>query len=194
MNDTFVFDEAFYLARYPDVARAVTNGDVLSGKHHYIIYGMAEGRVAFSTVPTDQPAATIPDRDLVPIIVTYIPRSGSTFLMSILAKQHDIVVADHYPYEVHVAHYYAHAGHVLTSAADHEYSGSPTEFMRNKHGLSFNPFDHPEFAALEEQSFRSHIKMRTQEFCRAMANDYYNHLSVHQDRPNANSFCREVRT
>lgn len=39
------FDEAFYLARYGDVARAVAAGDHLSGQHHYRRYGRAEGRV-----------------------------------------------------------------------------------------------------------------------------------------------------
>jgi len=38
------FDEGFYLATYPDVARAVANGLFASGWEHYKVHGGAEGR------------------------------------------------------------------------------------------------------------------------------------------------------
>ncbi|HET9018118.1 MAG TPA: alpha/beta family hydrolase [Acetobacteraceae bacterium] len=38
------FDEAFYLACYPDVAEAVAAGRLASGEQHYRIYGQAERR------------------------------------------------------------------------------------------------------------------------------------------------------
>lgn len=38
------FDEAFYLACYPDVAAAVEAGRLASGEQHYLIYGHAERR------------------------------------------------------------------------------------------------------------------------------------------------------
>lgn len=37
-------DEAFYLARYPDIAGAVAGGHMPSGLHHYRHFGFAEGR------------------------------------------------------------------------------------------------------------------------------------------------------
>ena len=37
--------EKAYLARYPDVANGVLNGDVSSGKQHFSLYGRAEGRI-----------------------------------------------------------------------------------------------------------------------------------------------------
>ncbi len=38
------FDEAWYLARYPDVAEAVRRGDLRSGLEHYLVSGRREGR------------------------------------------------------------------------------------------------------------------------------------------------------
>lgn len=38
------FDEAFYLACYPDVAAAVEAGRLASGEQHYLVYGHAERR------------------------------------------------------------------------------------------------------------------------------------------------------
>lgn len=37
-------DEKWYLDEYPDVARAVTDGDVASATHHYLGTGRREGR------------------------------------------------------------------------------------------------------------------------------------------------------
>jgi transcriptional regulator with XRE-family HTH domain len=41
------FDEAFYLAAYPDIAAAVQDGHLPSGRHHFEHYGFPEGREAF---------------------------------------------------------------------------------------------------------------------------------------------------
>lgn len=40
------FDEEGYLAKYPDVATAVANGQIKSGAEHYFLFGRAEGRIA----------------------------------------------------------------------------------------------------------------------------------------------------
>ncbi len=38
------FDEAWYLAQYPDVAEAVRRGDIASGLEHFLASGRREGR------------------------------------------------------------------------------------------------------------------------------------------------------
>ena len=38
------FDEAFYVIRYPDIAAAILDGHMPSGRHHYEHYGFDEGR------------------------------------------------------------------------------------------------------------------------------------------------------
>lgn len=41
------FDDEFYRLAYPDIAEAVAQGHMLSGRHHYEYYGFAEGREGF---------------------------------------------------------------------------------------------------------------------------------------------------
>jgi SAM-dependent methyltransferase len=43
-DDILDFDEAYYLASNPDVAREVAAGGFETGYHHYVAYGRAEGR------------------------------------------------------------------------------------------------------------------------------------------------------
>ncbi len=40
------FDESAYLAAFPDVARAIKTGEILSALHHYDLNGQREGRLA----------------------------------------------------------------------------------------------------------------------------------------------------
>ena len=42
------FDEAFYLTEHPDIARAVADGHLPDGRHHYDIAGFDEGRACFA--------------------------------------------------------------------------------------------------------------------------------------------------
>jgi len=53
------FDEVWYLEKYPDVAQAVQNGDLPSGRVHYLRYGRDEERLGFAFDP-DWYAATYP--------------------------------------------------------------------------------------------------------------------------------------
>ena len=39
------FDEEWYLGRYPDVARSVSEGHLRSGLEHYLRHGCNEGRL-----------------------------------------------------------------------------------------------------------------------------------------------------
>ena len=48
-----VFDEAFYLARYPDVAQAISDGLIHSGAQHYYRAGYFEGRLP-AKIPVDE--------------------------------------------------------------------------------------------------------------------------------------------
>ena len=48
------FDEAWYRAKYPDVATAIARGEFLSGLQHYIEHGRAEGRLVGVRASDDQ--------------------------------------------------------------------------------------------------------------------------------------------
>lgn len=53
------FDEVWYLGKYPDIAEAVRDGVIPSGRNHYIRFGRDEGRLGFAFDP-DWYAATYP--------------------------------------------------------------------------------------------------------------------------------------
>jgi len=39
------FDEAWYLAQYPDVAEGITKGEIASARQHFLEHGHEEGRL-----------------------------------------------------------------------------------------------------------------------------------------------------
>ncbi len=59
-----VFDEAWYIARYVDVAVAVSTGHFRSGFEHYVSNGRAEGRSPCSTSQPPKPRFHLNSRDL----------------------------------------------------------------------------------------------------------------------------------
>ncbi|MBV9252266.1 MAG: hypothetical protein JO227_23845 [Acetobacteraceae bacterium] len=56
---TLIFDEEWYLARYPDIADAVRSGRTPSAREHYLIHGRQEGRSGYRFEP-DWYLATYP--------------------------------------------------------------------------------------------------------------------------------------
>ena len=52
-GDDVMFNEAFYLSRYPDVAKAVKNKEFENGYHHYIQCGKKEGRQPVPPIPSN---------------------------------------------------------------------------------------------------------------------------------------------
>ena len=53
-----------------------------------------------------------------PIMVTSPGRSGSTWLMRMLAEHPDIIVHERFPYETHVCSYWMHFIQVLATPVD----------------------------------------------------------------------------
>lgn len=49
-----IFDEATYLANYPDIKSAVAQGLLASGLQHFQLYGIKEGRIAVSPLWDEQ--------------------------------------------------------------------------------------------------------------------------------------------
>lgn len=52
-GDDVMFNEGFYLNRYPDVAKAVKNKEFENGYHHYIQCGKKEGRQPVPPIPSN---------------------------------------------------------------------------------------------------------------------------------------------
>ena len=52
-GDDVMFNEGFYLNKYPDVAKAVKNKAFENGYHHYKLFGQKEGRQPVPPVPSN---------------------------------------------------------------------------------------------------------------------------------------------
>jgi hypothetical protein len=52
-DQSALFDEAFYSALCPDVAKAIASGSVLTGAGHFRLIGRKEGR-RFRLLPSDR--------------------------------------------------------------------------------------------------------------------------------------------
>lgn len=81
-----------------------------------------------------------------PLMVTALGRSGTTWLMRLLAEFPRIVVHRRYPYEFRAAKYLAHMLKVVSEPADHLGSSRPDNFHNDLHWVGHNPFN-SEFAA-----------------------------------------------
>jgi hypothetical protein len=79
----------------------------------------------------------------IPILVTSTGRSGSTMLMSELARHKDIVVGDRYPYEIKQIAYHAAAFRALVADADRTRSTHPDTMLAPdmRHHIGGNPYN-----------------------------------------------------
>lgn len=134
---------------------------------------------------------------LAPLFVLHQPRSGSTMCMGLLHRHSSIVIAEHYPFEVKPATYYARGARLLTFPANHEQSDSPTEFTRNQVRLGFNPFNHWSFDDVyKDPGLRDHFFERSARDAlmgalRSVSIDYYQHLAADQQKYAARFFAEK---
>jgi hypothetical protein len=77
---------------------------------------------------------------LQPLMVTSLGRSGSTWLMCLLAQHPGIVANRSYPYETFAAGYWMHMLKVLSEPANWEQSSHPGTFRNNRWLIGHNPF------------------------------------------------------
>jgi hypothetical protein len=197
------------LAR-PDVAAAMQLRSALHGfsariprlldtaaAHHIQVKFADTGEVIpngernFSRLDTYDAAPSLTaahDLSLSALFLTHLPRSGSTMCMGLLNHHPAIIVPEHYPFEVKPATYYARAAWLLTEPGDHDFSASPTEFMRSSAHLGFNPFNHFSFdpvfkkAELRDHFFERSSRRALYDALSTVSTDYYRHLAADQNK------------
>lgn len=167
------------------VVRFQADGQVLpNGKH----------MLAAASLP--QPAAAAEGAaPLQPILVTAPGRSGTTLLMSILARAPDIVAAELVPYEIRLLSYHAAAFQVLTAPADLEHSTHPDRLEGDGYHIGFNPFASSQYAhafrlaAPMRDYFDNFVPAQVARNAAVLVNEFYQRLA--RDKGKAARFFAE---
>ncbi len=128
-----------------------------------------------------------------PILLSSLGRTGTTWVMRLLAHHPAIVVHQVYPYETRAAAYWMHTLKVLSDPADHRFSAHPVSFHVETKWTGNHPFYFREAEGnsnLEEieginrwfgqDYFRNLVR-----FCQQSIESYYLEVAKdqHQERP-----------
>jgi Sulfotransferase family len=122
---------------------------------------------------------------LAPLMVTTLGRSGSTWLMQMLASHPEVLVFRRFPYEAAPAKYWLHLLRVLCEPANLAESANPDTFHNNLWWIGANPYhddrmyEHP---ALETWFAQSYIE-RVATFSQRTIDDCYLTLARTQVQP-----------
>jgi hypothetical protein len=129
-----------------------------------------------------------------PLMVTSLGRTGSTWLMRLLAEHPAVLTYRKYPYEVRPAKYWLHLFRVLSSRPNPaKVVGQPQEFHLETLAAGANPFRAPSFAAipeLEAWSGGAYVE-RLAAFCQESIDQWYEIVATAQDEKPAIYFAEK---
>jgi hypothetical protein len=128
-----------------------------------------------------------------PLMLTCLGRSGTTWMMRMLASHPEIVVYDRHPYEGTFAKYWMHMVRVLSQPADMIDSYEPETFHNEIWHLGYNPFydiglsrepiSHDWFG-------REHVE-RLARFCQSNIDSWYTTVARAQGQPPPTYFAEK---
>ena len=131
---------------------------------------------------------------LQPLVVTALGRSGTTWLMRLIAEHPAIVAYRRYPYEVRPGLYWTHVLRVLSGRADYSKPTShPNTFFADRSVVGASPYhtatldDYPE---LQEWTSQGYVD-RLAEFCHGSIETWYRCLAAQQDQPDPVYFAEK---
>ena len=129
---------------------------------------------------------------IAPIILRTQARSGSTYLMQLLANFPDVVTTKVHPYEIRIAQYYAACYKTLSGAADHEYSSRPNYFNRDKgtQWIGTNPFNNNGKGS-RQRWFKKKYNPSLKAFFRSSVEDYYQNEALSQKKVSPLFYCEK---
>jgi hypothetical protein len=131
--------------------------------------------------------------ELNPILVTFIGRTGSTWLMRLLSEHPQIVIDTRYPYETRPLLYWLHVLRVLSAPADHKRSTYPTHFTENEYWVGHNPFFTPD--TLDDDALLYWMGQKSVQhlasLCLLNVDRFYRHLKRRQERKKAIYFAEK---
>ena len=128
-----------------------------------------------------------------PLIVTCPGRSGSTFLMKLLAAHPEVVVFRRFPYESAPARYWMHMLSVLAQPANLIESTHTDTFSGDRWAIGSNPFHDDrvyEQKPLSDWFAGAHVE-ELAAFCQRSIDDWYTTLARTQVQPDALYFAEK---
>lgn len=142
----------------------------------------------------DEPLPHVDASFLQPLLVTSVARSGSTWLMQVLAEHPGIVAYRRYPYEMRPSLYWLHMFEVLSGVPDRARPiDHPKSFRRDDFIVGANPFhtevlqEYPSLGEWSEQTYRDNLARFSQE----SIEQWYRHVAANQDQPDAVYFAEK---
>ena len=131
--------------------------------------------------------------ELNPILVTFMGRTGSTWLMRLLSEHPQIVIHREYPYETRPLRYWLHVLRVLASPADHQHSAAPVGFVENEFWIGQNPFHTPNTFTDSGLRYWMGQKSTNQlaKLCLLNIDMFYRHLRRSEGRQGARYFAEK---
>jgi Sulfotransferase family len=128
-----------------------------------------------------------------PLMITSLGRTGTTWLMRLLAEHPCIVVYKRYPLELRTAQYWMHMLKILSMPANPFQSSNSNNFHANMWYVGHNPFyseyiaDHPQ---LENWFGRSYVEQLAT-FCQGGIEECYLHVASSQGQREPTYFAEK---
>jgi hypothetical protein len=129
-----------------------------------------------------------------PLMVTSLGRTGTTWLMRLLAEHPGIVTYRQYPYEIRPAKYWLHLFRILSGVPDpSKVVGQPQEFHLETLAVGANPFRAPAFSALPalEAWAGTDYRERVAAFALESIDQWYDLAAEAQGEPGATYFAEK---
>jgi hypothetical protein len=132
-----------------------------------------------------------------PLMLTGIGRTGTTWMMRLLAEHPELVTSRQFPYEVRPAAYWMHVMKVLSDPGDHQLSTQPDAFEDVMINVGQNPYNHSDFLdaytepAVVRDAMGDRFLTELESFCKRTIDLTYDAIARSEGSEEANYFVEK---